>query len=175
MSNNFINDMKTLLFLFLFIQISLVVCLAQNDFATVEADSNSCELNSAEFDRIRYELANDPTVNVRAKFYAGNSENEIISKKRADYVRKFLEKSKGFDPSRLKFVDSGQLDTDENPKIEFYLSRSGEVEGKLYLVTYSQPNKTPCLDCCGDETVYPQYIGNKSKKKIIKTRKKRNH
>ena len=149
-----------------------VVCLAQNDFATVKADANACEVNSLHFDMIRNELANNPTARVNAKFYAGKTENIVTSKKRADYVQKFLQQYKGFDPSRLEFVDSGKLDTDENPKIEFYVMQPGEVEGKLYLLTYAQPNRTPCLDCCEDERVFPQYIGNNPKKKT-KQRKKR--
>lgn len=173
-SSAFLGDMKTLLFLFVIIYSASVVCLAQNDYATVKADPNACELNSLYFDVIRNELANNPLAKVTAKFYAGKSENNITSKKRADYVQKFLQQYKGFDPSRLEFVDSGKLNTDENPKIEFYVVQPGEVEGKLNLLTYAQPNRTPCLDCCGDERVYPQYIGNKpKKKKVTKQKKKR--
>ena len=170
----FLGYMKTLLFLFVIIYSASVVCLAQNDFATVNADLNACELNSFHFDMIYNELANNPLAKVTAKFYAGKSENNITSKKRADYVEKFLQQYKGFDPSRLEFVDSGKLDTDENPKIEFYIAQSGEVEGKLFLLTYAQPNRTPCLDCCEDERVFPQYIGSKpKKKKMTKQKKKR--
>ena len=165
--------MKTLFLLFIIIYSTATICLAQDDFATVKADANACELNSLYFDMIRNELASNPTAKVTAKFYAGKSENNVTSKKRADYVKKFLEQYKGFDPSRLEFVDSGKLGTDENPKIEFYIVQIGEVEGKLHLLTYAQPNRTPCLDCCEDERVYPQYIGNKPKKKMKKQRKKR--
>jgi len=169
----FLGDMKTSLFLFVMILFTPVVCLAQNDFAIVQADANACELNSLHFDMIRNELANNPTAQVTAKFYGGKNEHNVVSKKRAGYVRKFLEQRKGFDPSRLVFVDSGQLDTKENPKIEFYIVLPDEPDGKLYLVTYSQPNKTPCLDCCEDERVFPQYIGSKPKRKMTKQRKKR--
>lgn len=173
--DNYTKDyMKTLLFLFVIIYSTSVVCLAQNDFSIVKADANACELNSLHFDMIRTELANNPSAKVTAKFYAGKRENNVTSKKRADYVQKFLEQYKGFTPSRLEFVDSGKLDTDENPKIEFYVVQLGEVEGKLYLLTYAQPNRTPCLDCCTDERVSHQYIGSKPKrKKMTKQRKKR--
>jgi len=167
----FLGGMKTLFCLFVIIYSASVVCLAQNGFATVKADANACELNSLHFDMIRNELANLPTARITAKFYAGKNENNVVSKKRVAYVRKFLEQSKGFDPSRLEFVNSGRLDTNENPKIEFYIVKPGEAEGKLSLVTYARPNKTPCLDCCEDERVFPKYIGNKPKKKVRKQRK----
>jgi hypothetical protein len=169
----FLNNMKTSLFLFVMIFFTPVVCLAQKDFAIVEADANACELNSLHFDVIRNELANNPTALVTAKFYGGKNEHNVVSKKRADHVRKFLEQRKGFDSSHLVFIDSGKVDTKENPKIEFYIVQPGESEGKLYLVTYAQPNKTPCLDCCEDERVFPQYIGSKPNKKTAKQRKKR--
>jgi len=165
--------MKKSLLLFVMIVFAPVVCLAQNDFVIVQANANACELNSLHFDMIRNELANNPTVQVTAKFYGGKNEHNVVSGKRASYVRKFLEQRKGFDPSRLVFVDSGQLDTKENPKIEFYIVRPGESDGKLYLVSYAQPNKTPCLDCCEDERVFPQYIGSKPRRKMTKQRKKR--
>lgn len=165
--------MKTLLFLFVIIFSTAIVSFAQNDFATVEADANACELNSLHFDIIRTELANNPLARISAKFYAGKSENKVINKKRANYVQKFLEQYKRFDHSRLEFVDSGKLDTAENPKIEFYVVQPGEAGGKLYLLTYSQPNRTPCLDCCEDKRVFPQYTGSKPKKKMPKRLKKR--
>jgi len=168
----FLGDMKTILLLFVIIHLTVAVCSGQNDFATVQADANACELNSAYFDMLRNELANDPTAKVSAKFYAGKSENTIVSEKRANYVRKFLELSKGFDSSRLEFVNSGKLETNENPKIEFYIVRASETEGKLRLVSYAQVNKTPCLACCEDERVFPQYIGDKPKKRVTKQRTK---
>ncbi|MCA1592531.1 MAG: hypothetical protein LC754_07755 [Acidobacteria bacterium] len=169
----FLGDMNKLLLLLVMIVFAPVVCLAQNDAAIVQADANACELNSLYFDIIRNELASNPTARVTAKFYAGKDEDNVVSKKRADYVRKFLEQHKGFDPSRLEFSNSGQLDTKENPKIEFYIVQSNESDGKLYLVSYAQPNKTPCLDCCEDERVFPQYIGSKPRRKMTNQRKKR--
>lgn len=165
--------MKTILLSFVIVYLTVAACFGQSDYVTVKADANACELNSLYFDMIRNELASDPTARVSAKFYAGKSENNIVSEKRANYVRKFLEQYKGFDASRLEFVNSGKLDKDELPKIEFYLVRAGETEGKLYLLTYAQLNKTPCLDCCEDARVFPQYIGSKPKKKPLKQRKKR--
>lgn len=165
--------MKTMLLLCVVIHLTVAVCSGQDDFATVEADANACELNSAYFDMLRNELTNDPTTKVSAKFYAGKSENTVVSEKRANYVRKFLERYKGFDPSRLEFVDSGKLGTNENPKIEFFIVRASETEGKLFLVSYAQVNRTPCLDCCEDERVFPQYIGSGQRKKVTKQRKKR--
>ncbi len=169
----FLGDMKTSLLLFVMLVFASLICLAQNDAAIVQADANACELNSLYFDIIRNELASNPTVQVTAKFYAGKDEDNAVSKKRADYVRKFLEQHKGFDPSRLVFVNSGRLGTKEDPKIEFYIVQSNESDGKLYLVTYAQPNKTPCLDCCEDERVFPQYIGSKPRRKMTKQQKKR--
>ncbi|MBA2647145.1 MAG: hypothetical protein H0U81_10125 [Pyrinomonadaceae bacterium] len=165
--------MKYSLSLILIVCLTATFCFAQDDFTTVKADANACELNSLYFDVIRNKLADSPSARVIAKSYVGNSENSFVGEKRINYVRKFLEQSKGFDPSRLEFADAGRLDTNENPKIEFYIVQPGEVEGKLYLVTYSQPNKTPCLDCCEDERVFPQYIGSKLKRQITKQRKKR--
>ncbi|HEX8636128.1 MAG TPA: hypothetical protein VF703_18545 [Pyrinomonadaceae bacterium] len=165
--------MKIILLLIAIIHLPIAVCFGQDDFVTVLADANACELNSVHFDILRNELGNDPTARITAKFYRGRSENNIVSEKRAAYVRKFLEQDKGFAPSRLEFVNSGKLDTTENPKIKFYLVRPGEIEGKLYLVSYAQLNQTPCLDCCEDERVFPQYIGAKPKKKITKQRIKR--
>lgn len=155
------------------IALAPVFCLAQNDAAIVQADANACELNSLYFDMIRNELASNPTAQVTAKFYAGKDEKNGVSEKRADYVRRFLEQRKGFDPSRLEFVNSGQLGTKENPKIEFYIVQTYESDGKLYLVTYARPNKTPCLDCCEDERVFPQHIGSKPRRKMTKQRKER--
>jgi hypothetical protein len=165
--------MRTSLLLFVIVFFAPVVCIAQNDAAIVQADANACELNSLYFDLIRNELASNLTARVTAKFYAGRNEANAVSEKRADYVRKFLEQYKGFAPSRLEFVNSGQLDTKENPKIEFYIVQSNETDGKLYLVTYAQSNKTPCLDCCEDEQVFPQYIGSKPRRKMRKQRNKR--
>jgi hypothetical protein len=164
--------MKTLLFLFLIIQLTIVVSLGQ--IASVKADANACELNSLHLDGLRNELANNPTAKIIAKFYAGKSENNIVSEKRTDYIRKFLEKHKGFDSSRLEFINSGKLKTNENPKTEFYILQAGETEGTLYLVTYSRPNRTPCLDCCGEDLL-PKNIGSKPKpkQKTIKKPKKR--
>jgi len=164
--------MKTLLFLFVIIQLTVVVCSAQDAFASVKANPNACELNSLHLDGLRNELANNPTAKIIAKFYPGKSENNIVSEKRTDYIRKFLEKHKGFDPSRLEFINSGKLETNENSKTEFYIVQAGETEGKLYLVTYSQLNKTPCLDCCGEDFM-PKNIGSKSKPKKKITKKRR--
>jgi len=165
--------MKIILLVIAIIHSPLAVCFGQDDFVTVRADAGACELNSLHFDILRHELGNDPTARITAKFYRGRSENNIVSERRANYVRKFLEQDKRFDPSRLEFVNSGKLDTNENPKIEFYIVRPGEIGGKLHLVSYAQLNKTPCLDCCEDERVFPQYIGSKPKKKITKQRIKR--
>ena len=166
--------MKTLLFLFVIIYLTVVVCFAQDDFVSVKADANACELNSSRLDGLRNELANNPTAKIIAKFYAGKGENNVVSEKRTDYIRKFLEKHKGFDPSRLEFINSGKLKTNENPKTEFYILQAGETEGTLYLVTYSRPNRTPCLDCCGEDLL-PKNIGSKPKpkQKTIKKPKKR--
>lgn len=165
--------MKTLLFLFVIIYLTGIVCFAQDDFASVKADGNACELNSLHLDGLRNELANSPTAKIIAKFYAGKSETLSVGEKRTSYIRKFLEQNKGFDPSRLEFINSGKLETNENPKTEFYIVQAGETEGKLYLVTYSQLNRTPCLDCCGEDFM-PKNIGSKSKlkKKITEKRKK---
>jgi hypothetical protein len=165
--------MKIALLAIAIIHLTVAVCFGQNDFVIVKADANACELNSLHFDVLRNELGNDPTAGIRAKFYRGSSENNIVSERRANYVRRFLEQNKGFAPSRLEFVNAGKLDITENPKIEFYIVRPGEIEGKLHLVSYAQLNKTPCLDCCEDERVFPQYIGAKPKKKITKQRIKR--
>jgi len=173
----FLGDiMKTLLFLFAIFHLTVFVCLAQNDSASVKADANSCELNSLHLDGLRNELANNPTATITAKFYAGKSENLAVSERRTSYIRKFLEQNKGFDLSRFEFINSGTLETNEKPKVEFYILQAGETEGKLYLVTYSQLNRTPCLDCC-EGSFEPKYIGSKSKpklkKKPTKQRKKR--
>lgn len=165
--------MKTLLSLFVIICLTGIGCFAQDDSASVKADANACELNSLHLDRLRNELANSPTAKIIAKFYAGKSETLSVGEKRTSYIRKFLEKHKGFDSSHLEFINSGKLETNENPKTEFYIVQAGETEGKLYLVTYSQPNRTPCLDCCGEDLL-PKNIGSKSKskKKITQKRKK---
>ena len=165
--------MKTLLFLFVIIYLTGIVCFAQDDFASVKADANACELNSLHLDGLRNELANSPTAKIIAKFYAGKGETLSVGEKRTSYIRKFLEQNKGFDLSRIDFVNSATLETNENPKTEFYLIQAGEIEEKLYLVTYSQPNRTPCLDCCGEDFM-PKNIGSKSKpKKKIKQKRKK--
>lgn len=165
--------MKTLLFLPIIIYLTGIVCFAQDDFASVKADANTCELNSLHLDQLRNELANSPMAKIIAKFYAGKSETLSVGEKRTSYIRKFLEQNKGFDLSRIDFVNSARLETNENPKTESYLVQAGEIEGKLYLVTYSQPNRTPCLDCCGEDFM-PKNIDSKSKPKneITKKRKK---
>jgi hypothetical protein len=164
--------MKTLLFLFLIINLTIVVCFGQG--TTVKADANACELNSLNLDGLRNELASNPTATIIAKSYTGKSENIGVGEKRVDYIRKFLERNKGFDLSRLEFVNGGRLETLENPKTEFYVVQSSETQGTLYLVTYSRPNRTPCLDCCGEDLL-PRNIGSKPKpeKKTIKKPKKR--
>jgi hypothetical protein len=162
--------MKTLLFLFVIGHLTVVVCFAQSAGATVKADANACELNSLHLDGLRDELANSPTAKIIAKFYAGKSETVSVGEKRVSYIRKFLEQRKRFDFSRVDFVNSVMLATKENPKTEFYLVQAGETEGSLYLVTYSQPNKTPCLDCCGKDLMPPN-IGSNSKPKPNKTNK----
>jgi hypothetical protein len=161
----FLNDMKTLTLFFGVTHLFFAVGLGQGGVAIVKADPGACEQNSAYFDGLRNELTKDPTAKVTAKFYAGKTENNVVSEKRANYVQKFLAQSKGFDTSRLQFINSGKLNTNENPKIEFYIVRPGETDGKLYLVSYAQVNKTPCMDCCPG--VF-QYIGPKIKKKAKK-------
>ncbi|MDQ1523867.1 MAG: hypothetical protein QOE47_1791 [Pyrinomonadaceae bacterium] len=167
--------MKNLLLLFALLQLTALVSFAQSDFASVTADANACELNSLHLDGLRQELGNNPTARIIAKVYAGKSETPTVSERRTNYIRKFLEHNKGFDISRVEFVDSGRLDTRENPKAEFYIAQAGEAEGKLYLVTYSRPGETPCLDCCEDGYM-PRKIGAKfkPKQKIKRQRKKRN-
>lgn len=164
--------MKTLLFLFLIVNLTGVVCSGQ--IASVKADANACELNSLNLDGLRNELASNPTATVIAKSYTGKSENIGVGEKRTAYIRKFLGQNKGLDLSRLEFVNGGRLETFENPKTEFYIVQAGETEGTLYLVTYSRPNRTPCLDCCGEDLL-PKNISSKSKpeKKTIKKPKKR--
>jgi len=163
--------MKTSVFLFLIINMTLVVCFGQG--ATVKADANACELNSLHLDGLRNELAGNPTAKVIAKSYTGKSENIRVGEKRNSYIRKFLEQNKGFDSSRVEFVNAGRLGTNENPKTEFYIVQAGETEGTLYLVTYSRPNRTPCLDCCAEDFM-PKNIGSKPKpeKKTNKKLKK---
>ena len=160
--------MKTLLLLLVVTHLAIAAGQRQDPAAIVKADPGACELNSAYFDALRNRLTDDPTSKVTAKFYAGKTESNAVSEKRAQYVRKFLEKSKGFDPVHLEFKNSGKVDKNEQPKIEFYIVRPGETEGNLFLVTYAQVNKTPCLDCCFDLREYPQYIGPKTKKKTTK-------
>ena len=164
--------MKTLIFLFLIVNLTIVVCLGQ--IASVKADANACELNSLNLDGLRNELASNPTATIIAKSYTGKSENIRVGEKRTGYIQRFLEQNKRFDPSRLEFINSGKLKTNENPKTEFYILQAGETEGTLYLVTYSRPNRTPCLDCCGEDLL-PKNIGSKPKpkQKTIKKPRKR--
>ena len=159
--------MKTSLFLFLIFNLTVAVCFGQQ--ASVRADANACELNSLHLDGLRNELANNPAARLVAKFYGGRTETNVVSVKRAAYIRKFLEKNKGFDPMRFEFINSGKLETTEDPKIEFHILQPGETEGTIYLVTYSRLNRTPCLDCCGGDLI-PKNIGSKPKvgKKLIK-------
>lgn len=165
--------MKNLLFLLIVLHLSFVACFAQDDFVTVKADANACELNSMHLDALRSEAAQNPTARIIAKSYGGKTEKAFASEVRIRYVRTFLEQNKSFDISRIEFVDSGPLETDGNPKIEFYIAQAGEADGKLFLVTYAQPNKTPCLDCCAAEFM-PKTIGTKSKiKKSYKQQLKR--
>lgn len=163
--------MKTLIFLFLIVNLTIVVCFGQG--ASVKADANACELNSLHLDGLRNELASNPTAKVIAKSYTSKSENIRVGERRTAYIRRFLEQNKGFDLSRLEFVNAGRLETLENPKTEFYIVQAGETEGTFYLVTYSRPNRTPCLDCCGEDFM-PKNIGSKPKpkKKTIKNPKK---
>ena len=73
--------MKTLLFLFVIIHLTVVVCFAQDGLASVKADANACELNSLNLDQLRNELANSPTAKIIAKFYAGKSETLSVGEK----------------------------------------------------------------------------------------------
>jgi len=170
-------NMKNPIYLLIAIHLAVVACFAQDDFATVKADANACELNSLYLDGLRSETAQNPTARIIVKYYGGKSEKTFASQARIRYVRTFLERHKSFDLSRIEFVDVGTLETDGNPKIEFYIAQAGETDGKLFLATYSQPNKTPCLDCCQAEFM-PKTIGSKTKvkkkvKKQFKGRKTR--
>lgn len=164
--------MKIIIFSIIICSISSF-CFGQNNFDIIKADSNACELNSAYFDDIHNQINHDSTAKVVAKFYAGKNETNVVSEKRANYVRIFLEQFKGFDPSRLEFINAGKLATDENPKIEFYVVQAAGNYEEPYFVSYAPLNKTPCLDCCENEKFYPQYIGPKSKKRVRKYNKKR--
>ena len=173
----FVCNMKNLLSILVVIHLSFVACFAQGDFVTVKADANACELNSMHLDALRSETAQNPTARIIIKSYGGKTEKAFASEARIRYVRTFLEQNKSFDLSRIEFVNFGPLETDGNPKIEFYIAQAGEADGKLFLMTYSQPNKTPCLDCCQAEFM-PKTIGSKTKvkkkvKKQFKGRKTR--
>ena len=156
----FVCHMKNLLSLLVVVHLSFAAGLAQDDAVTVRADANACELNSLHLDALRNETAQNPTARMIVKSYGGKTEKAFATEARIRYVRTFLERNKSFDLSRIEFVNSGPPETEGNPKIEFYIAQAGEADGKLFLVTYSQPNKTPCLDCCAAEFM-PKTIGSK--------------
>ena len=156
----FVCRMKNLLSLLVVVHLSFVAGSAQDGAVTVRADANACELNSLHLDALRNEAAQNPAARMIVKSYGGKTEKTFANDARIRYVRTFLERNKSFDLSRIEFINSGPLGTDGNPKIEFYILQAGEADGKLFLVTYSRPNKTPCLDCCAAEFM-PKTIGSK--------------
>jgi hypothetical protein len=83
-------------------------------------------------------------------FRAGKSESEAVNVRRLSHVRKFLEKSKRWEPLNVVYTRGDR--TDSTGQIEFY------VGGRPFLIVQAATNKTPCLDCCDGGDEYPQNL-----------------
>ncbi len=132
--------------------------LAQAEIVVVKADTNACELNSLNLDIIRVELANDPSARLIVRTYGGQGERLPVNQKRIAHVRKFLKDSKGFDSTRMKFINK-RTHRKIEPRLEFFLQRGNKARGEIFLIMYSKRNRTPCLDCCSDKEFAPKIIG----------------
>lgn len=164
--------MSKLLFLLLAVQLLLISGIGQTGAAPiVKADGNACELNSMYIDNLFIEAANDPSSRVVAKYYPAKGERSSVNDRRSEYVRTFLARSKRVDVSRIVFESVGSAEPEVDAKIEFYLVKAGESEGKLYLVTRARKDMTPCMDCCA-EGFYPKSLEQKpsTKKKKVSRR-----
>jgi hypothetical protein len=108
----------------------------------VEADNNSCELNSAYLDYLSQEArANGERVFVVARPGRGET-SRPLSLARLNQARAFLILQRNLDPSRVVFAE-GERAKDEG-RLEFYLG------SKLFLVSLAKQNKAVCLTCCED-------------------------
>ncbi len=144
--------MKKILFLILAAILLSNLCEAQEKTEPthiVQATAGACELNSLHFDKIS-NIVNQEKERVFAIFRAGRGETETVNAKRLAYVKTFLKERKSW--TRYDVVYARGEKTDEEGKIEFYIG------GRLYLIIMSPKNKTPCLDCCEDNTEYPQNL-----------------
>lgn len=153
---------KKILFLVLLVNISASLFFAQEkkeEPIISPIDNSSCEHNSLYFDVIWNEVRKSKE-RIFIIFRAGKGETETVNAKRLNYVKEFLQNSKGWKDFDTVYALGEK--TNEEGKIEFYIG------GKLFLIVPSPKNKTPCLDCCGDEAHYPQ---NLVKKKRIGKRK----
>ncbi len=88
-------------------------------------------------------------------FRAGKSETETINARRLNYLKNFLQRSKGWRVFDTVYA-RGEKTIGEG-KIEFYIG------GRLALVVMSPKNKTPCLDCCDVEGFNPQNLVKKKR------------
>ncbi len=156
--------MKTILFL-IFIMLTANICFAQerkDEPNIVPVESSACENNPVAISIVASEAVQEKE-RVFVIFRAGRTETETANRKRLAYVKKnSLERRAAF--NKLEFIYAlGEKSKDEG-KIEFY------VGGRLSSIIIAPKNRTPCLDCCGDERYYPQDLVKK--KRIIKRKHK---
>lgn len=132
------------------------LCFSQEkdrSYIISDSVSSACEDNPAFLDGTLDE-STDTKQKIFAIFRAGKNETENTNLKRLVYMKKYLEKRKGWSASNVIYARGEK--TNNKAEIEFYIG------GKLYLVIIAPKNKTPCMDCCGNELDYPQnLIGTK--------------
>lgn len=134
-----------------------------NDSATVvEADGNSCEINSLQIDVLGSTASNTgERIYVIAR--AGRAETEAVNLRRLQKLRQFLERLKGF--TNLDVIYARRERVSGEGQIEFYAGSS------LRLIIKAKLNRSPCMDCCGGGYLSsPTSLLGKSKKKRPKSK-----
>ena len=119
----------------------------------IEAKSYACENIPSALENIVFEVS-DKKEKAIAIFRAGKNETEMVNDNRLAYVKwHILTYRKRPDV----FIYTRGEKSENEGKIEFYVS------GKLVLIIIAPKNKTPCLNCCGNEIDYPQNLLKKYK------------
>jgi hypothetical protein len=114
----------------------------------------ACEENSAYFDVITNEVV-ESKERIFIIFRGGKGETETVNARRLNYVKGFLQNSKGWKVFDTIYARGEK--TNGDGKIEFYLG------GKLFLIVMSPKNKTPCLNCCENLSAEPQNLIKKKR------------
>lgn len=119
--------------------ISSISGFSQN---VVEADANSCELNSLYADMIRVQV-NNTAEKIYVIAYRGMGETEAVNNKRLSLVKNFLNVNKGW--SGLTPVYAAGDVVQKQGRLDIYVGSS------LNWVLKAQKNAAPCMDCCGQD------------------------